>query len=127
MAYNANGAEKIRIQELANRFHFLKEELLNMNERMKDLQYPFEMGMIYDIRMNGSWSLKSLMNMMDEAGYENLKIAQGMDAVYQWRILDREEDASLAPKIINELEAYCSMDTYAMSVVYHWIKDCLEK
>ena len=43
-----------------------------------------------------------------------------MDAVYQWRILDREEDDPRTKEIIEDLKEYCSMDTYAMSVVYRW-------
>ena len=99
----------------------LSKELLYMNERMKDLQFPFEYGLVYDTRMSGSWSLKTIMNMLDDKGYSDLNIAQGMDAVYQWRILDREEDDSRTREIIQELKEYCSMDTYAMSVIYRWL------
>ena len=120
-AFNAVGAEIIRIQELANQFPKYKEDLLNLNKRMKDLQFPFEVGLVYDTRMNGSWSLKAIMNMLDDKGYNDLNIAQGMDAVYQWRILDREEDDPRTKEIIEELKEYCSMDTYAMSVVYRWL------
>lgn len=126
IAYNAIGAEMIRIQELANQFPELSEGLLNLNERMKDLQFPFEIGLVYDTRMKGSWSLKSIMGMMDDTGYEDLNIAQGMEAVYNWRILDKDEDESSAQRIIEELKAYCSMDTYAMTVVYKWLKELVK-
>ena len=125
-AYNAIGAETIRIQELANQFPEYEKELLNMNERMKDLQFPFENGLVYDTRMSGSWSLKTIMNMLDDKGYSDLNIAQGMDAVYQWRILDREEDDSRTREIIQELKEYCSMDTYAMSVIYRWLMGLIQ-
>ena len=122
IAYNAEGAEKIRIREFADLYDDLAEDLLRINERMEDLQLPFESGTVYDTRMRGTWSLKTIMGMMDEEGYENLDIAQGMDAVFEWRHLDTS-DASEEEKqkIIENLKKYCGMDTYAMTVVFAWL------
>ena len=121
IAYNAEGAEKIRIQELADQFPEYAPQLLDINARMKDLQVPFATGMVYDVRMNGLWSLKKIMAMMDDPGYKDLDIAQGMQAVFQWRHLDRSEEDADSEKILQELKAYCGMDSYAMSVVYQWL------
>jgi len=121
IAYNAEGAEKIRIQELAGHFPEYASQLLDINARMKDLQVPFATGMVYDVRMNGLWSLKKIMAMMDDPGYKDLDIAQGMQAVFQWRHLDRSEEDADSEKILQELKAYCGMDSYAMSVVYQWL------
>ena len=41
IAYNAEGAEKVRIQEFAQLFPDLSKKLLSINERMEDLQLPF--------------------------------------------------------------------------------------
>lgn len=123
MAFNAVGAEMIRIREFANQFPEYEAQLIALNKRMKDLQYPFETGLVYDTRMKGSWSLKSIMGMLDDQGYRNLDIAQGMDAVYQWRYLDRMDESVSQQDIMEELKAYCGMDTYAMTVVYKWLKE----
>ena len=124
IAYNAEGAEKIRIAELADLFPDLSEGLRSINSRMEDLQLPFESGTVYDTRMRGTWSLKTIMGLMDEAGYRELDISQGMDAVFEWRHLDMS-DASDAEKekIIEDLKQYCGMDTYAMTVVFAWLID----
>jgi hypothetical protein len=122
MAYNAEGAEKIRIRELADLFEDLSKPLLDINERMEDLQLPFENGVIYDVRMRGQWSLKILMSMMDDPGYHDLDIQQGMDAVFEWRHLDLSEDVENREQIIENLKAYCGMDSYAMTVVFEWLK-----
>ncbi|MDO5109326.1 MAG: DUF2779 domain-containing protein, partial [Erysipelotrichaceae bacterium] len=122
IAYNAEGAEKIRIRELAELFPHLREDLLKINERMEDLQLPFESGVIYDVRMRGQWSLKMIMNMMDDPGYQDLDIQQGMDAVFQWRSLDLSDHPENKEEIIENLKAYCGMDSYAMTVVYSWLK-----
>ena len=123
VAYNADGAEMIRIEELANLFPDLQEKLLGLNRRMKDLQLPFVNGFVYDVRMRGSWTLKQIMSMMDEPGYHDLDIQQGMDAVMEWRHLDRDEPLANREQLIEELKAYCGMDSYAAMVVFNWLKD----
>ena len=122
LAYNAEGAEKIRIQELAEVFPQYRDELLAINDRMEDLQLPFESGMVYDTRMRGQWSLKKIMAMMDDPGYRDLDIQQGMDAVYEWRFLDEEEKLDENDPRVRELKEYCGMDSYAMTVVLDWLK-----
>lgn len=123
IAYNADGAEKVRIQEFADMYPDLSDKLLSINERMEDLQLPFVSGIIYDIKMRGQWSLKAIMGMMDDPGYHALDIRQGMDAVFQWRHLDYNEDIEEKDKIIEDLKKYCGMDSYAMTVVYQWLKE----
>ncbi len=121
-AYNADGAEKIRIEELAGLFPDLAGPLRALNRRMIDMQVPFIYGLVYDVRMRGSWTLKSIMAFQNDRGYRDLDIQQGLDAVFRWRILDRNEDSDHARQIREELKKYCSMDTYALLVVYRWLR-----
>ncbi len=124
IAYNAEGAEKMRIAEYAVLFPDLKDRLLSINKRMEDLQLPFLTGAVYDVRMRGQWSLKTIMAMMNDKSYKDLDINQGMDAVYQWRHLDYNDDTSEEDKkrIVEDLKKYCGMDSYSMVVVYNWLK-----
>lgn len=128
VAYNADGAEKVRIQEFAEMYHDLSEQLLSINERMEDLQLPFITGTVYDVRMRGRWSLKSIMSMMDDPGYQDLDIRQGMDAVFQWRHLDYNDETNQEEKnkIIEDLKKYCGMDSYAMVVVFQWLQSLVK-
>lgn len=121
VAYNAEGAEKIRIAEFAASFPEYSDALLAINARMKDLQLPFTAGIVYDTRMAGVWTLKKIMSMMNDRSYNDLIIHQGMDAVFQWRHLDREEHVEDEDQIIEELKAYCLMDSYAACVVLKWL------
>lgn len=121
LAYNAEGAEKIRISELAETFPQYRDGLLAINERMEDLQLPFESGMVYDVRMRGQWSLKKIMAMMDDPGYQDLDIQQGMDAVFEWRRLDEAGELDDSDPRVQELKDYCGMDSYAMTVVLEWL------
>ncbi len=128
VAYNATGAEMLRIQELAEQFPEYKEALLKLNERMLDLQIPFMTGMVYDTRLAGHWSLKKIMSLLqEERSYRDLDIQEGMAAVYQWRLLDREEPGVDREAIVSALKAYCSMDTYAMTVVLRWLRSLARK
>lgn len=122
MAYNAAGAEMIRIAELADQFPVYADKLHAINARMEDLQLIFETGTVYDVRMKGQWSLKIIMAMMNDKSYKDLDINQGMDAVFQWRHLDYSDDTVDRDKIIEDLKKYCGMDSYAMTVVYQWLK-----
>ena len=93
---------------------------------MEDLQIPFITGAVYDTRMEGQWSLKKIMAMMNDKSYLDLDINKGMDAVFQWRHLDNEENIENKQEIIENLKKYCGMDTYAMTVVYAWLKKIVE-
>ena len=70
-----------------------------------------------DIKLH-SYQTNDLMN--DES-YNDLAIHQGMEAVFEWRHLDHNEQED-REEIIENLKKYCSMDTYAMLVVYNWLK-----
>ena len=123
VAYNATGAESVRIREFAELYEDLADDLYAINARMEDLQIPFCTGTVYDVRMRGQWSLKVIMSMMNDASYTDLDINQGMEAVYQWRHLDYDDEtpAQEKEKIIEDLKKYCGMDAYAMTVVYRWL------
>ncbi len=122
IAYNAEGAEKIRLQELAETFPEYREKLLHMCDRLEDLQIPFMTGTVYNTAMKGQWSLKCIMGFLDEKGYRDLDIRQGMEAVFQWRHLDHSEDDQDLEKIVRDLKEYCQMDSYAMIVIYQWLE-----
>lgn len=122
VAYNANGAEKIRIRELSQYLPQYQAQLEAINTNMVDLAVPFVSGSIYHINMRGSYTLKSILHAINPTmSYEHLAIHHGMDAVFQWRMLDRqltkEED-----QIIQNLKNYCALDTYAMIEVFKWMK-----
>ncbi|MBR2812581.1 MAG: DUF2779 domain-containing protein, partial [Solobacterium sp.] len=122
VAFNAEGAEMLRIEELATAFPEYAERLRRINIRMEDLELPFETGTVYDVRMRGQWSLKTIMSMMDDPGYSSLDIREGMSAVFQWRHLDAMDENVDREQIRRNLLAYCGMDTHAMVVVYRWLK-----
>ncbi len=125
-AYNGDAAEKIRIKELAVAYPKYAKELMKIYSRIVDLQFPFDAGLIYDTRMKGQYSLKKIMSILDDVGYSDLEIHQGMDAVFSWRGIDDFSNEEEKELVIENLKSYCAMDTYSMIVVYEWIKKLVE-
>jgi len=121
-AYNAMGAEALRLKELADSYPLYAEKILHIVDRLKDLSLPFEMGLIYDLRMRGLFSLKALCSMIHpDSDYSSLEVVNGLEAVKLHRKLESEaaiEEASLLP-----LLDYCSKDTEELFAVYLWIKE----
>jgi hypothetical protein len=120
-AYNAMGAEAIRLRELARQFPQYAKELEAIVDRMRDLAVPFIGGLVYDLKMRGNFSLKKIIQAINpDLSYSRLSIQHGMEAVYQYREMEDSEDEDDGQSK-KELLEYCSMDTYAMVEVYRWL------
>ena len=120
LAYNADGAECLRLKELSIMYPEYKQELESINSRFIDLATPFIEGLIYDTRMQGNYTLKRIVDICSDYSYKNLDIYDGMEAVYNWRNIDKgtlDNDE----KTINDLKEYCSLDAYGLFLVYKWL------
>ncbi len=125
MVFNMEGAEKLRLRQLAKQFPQYEEQLKSLWERMVDLSLPFSTGNIYDVRMAGMFSLKVLVPIFSDYRYEDLAISYGMDAVAKWRIYQTSQGKE-KETIYKELTQYCSMDTYAEYIVYHALERIID-
>ena len=126
LVFNMEGAEKLRLKQLAQQFPSYQQELDALCDRMVDLSLPFSTGNIYDSRMEGFYSLKKLVTVFSDYNYQDLDISYGMDAVRAWRLLDNVED-DISEEIQKALYTYCAMDTYAEYIIYHKILALLER
>lgn len=126
VAYNAVGAEMIRIRELAEQFPEYAGALNHLLSNFIDMSFPFIGGLIYDTRMRGNYSVKSLLNLVSDCSYHDLAIHNGIDAVYEWRKIDRGEEVDQL-SIRQSLIEYCSMDSYTLYLVYGWLSDIIHK
>ncbi len=126
-AFNAKGAERIRIEELAEYFPDLAEDLLDLNKRLVDLQVPFESGVLYDVRMKGTYSLKTLTKMIDPYhSYSDLDVSEGLEAVEIHRLYEKCEDLEEKERMAKDLKEYCSMDTEELVKLYFWMESLLD-
>ena len=123
LVFNAQGAEALRLQQLAKQFPQYEEKLCSIWERMVDLALPFSCGLIYDTRMAGEYNLKKLLSLFSDLSYEELEINQGLLAVKKYQELTNTH----AEDIRQALFEYCGMDTYAEYVLFHYLKDQVKK
>ena len=114
--------ECARTKELASYFPDLSEHLLKIRENIRDLLVPFRKGYYYNRRMNGSFSIKSVLPAIfpdDPAlDYHNLEgIHNGSEAMTIFpKIKDLpKEERAIARK---NLLKYCELDTYATVKVW---------
>lgn len=123
-AYNAFGAEVLRLKRLAEQFPKYQDELELIMDRFVDLAQLFVGGAIYDEKMEGQFSLKQLLKVIDpKLSYESLAISHGIEAVQHYRTLQDEENDETKRQA---LLSYCQMDTFAMVKVFEWIKSLKE-
>lgn len=118
LAYNAEGAECLRLKELSLIYPEYKNQLDEINARFIDLAVPFIEGIVYDSRMQGNFTLKKLVDICSDYSYSDLDIYNGMEAVYNWRNIDRGKNDE---KVIDDLKQYCSLDAYGLFLVYRWL------
>ncbi|MGI6608115.1 MAG: DUF2779 domain-containing protein [Erysipelotrichaceae bacterium] len=126
VAYNATGAEKLRIAELAQYFPEYSEKLLKINERMIDIAVPFISGFVYDTRMRGSFTLNTIENMIDDRySYDDLDVSDGMQAVEIYRKMSSCTDEPQKKIYRKQLLQYCGLDTYSLFKIYKWLNKIL--
>ncbi|MBQ1507899.1 MAG: DUF2779 domain-containing protein [Erysipelotrichaceae bacterium] len=126
VAYNAIGAEILRLEELAALYPDLSEELQKIIDRFEDLSVPFTEGMVYDRRMRGDLSLKKLVSIVSDLSYHDLDIGNGMQAVYSWRDIDKGLSEN-SEEVLSNLEEYCSLDAYGLYLVYCWLLELVRR
>lgn len=118
LVYNMEGAEKLRLMQLAEQFPQYETQLRQIWERMIDLSIPFNTGNVYDIRMKGLYSLKTLVPIFSNYSYDDLDVTNGIDAIFKWREYCQAEGEE-KQKIYQELSDYCALDTYGEYLVLH--------
>ncbi|MBF0579172.1 DUF2779 domain-containing protein [Erysipelotrichaceae bacterium RD49] len=127
MVFNMEGAEKLRLMQLAEQFPAYRQPLEALCARMVDLSVPFETGSYYDLRQRGKSSLKTLLPLFSKHdGYKLLDVQNGMDAVFAYRKASSSKDPKEKEQIAQEICDYCSMDTYAERELFLGLKKKLE-
>lgn len=122
LAYNATGAEVLKLNKLAEQFPEYKEEIAKIVSRFVDLATPFVEGMVYDTKMAGNFTLKKLVSIVSDKSYKDLDVSDGLEAVKEWRIIDKGNEENKS-EIIDNLKQYCSLDAYGLLLVYKWLKN----
>lgn len=123
-AYNAFSAEVLRLKTFAQEFPSYSEQINQVTNRFVDMALPFVKGFVYDVRMNGLYSLKAIQAVVDpEHSYSDLDIENGLEAVKIYRLLQQSEEQEVREKYYKELYEYCGLDSLAMLEIYNWLKE----
>lgn len=114
LAYNKT-FEVMVLRDLAERFPKHRERLLAIAEGVLDLMVPFRRREIYHWRMEGSYSLKSVLPVLvPELSYEGMAIQEGSQASLAYLALEKVESDRERRKVEADLRAYCRQDTLGM-------------
>jgi hypothetical protein len=114
MAYHAS-FEISRIKELARDFPKYAEPLLDLNERMVDLEIPFRRRWYATKEMQGRSSIKKVLPaLVPELSYADLAIHEGGTASSTYLAMHRGVYAGDYAKTRQDLLDYCKLDTFAM-------------
>jgi hypothetical protein len=108
--------EKRVIRELAEQFTDLSDALRAINARVFDL-LPVVKKHYYHPEMKGSWSIKKVLPcLVPELSYEALgEVQDGTQAQQAYlQIYDGRLNAAKQEKLIEDMQAYCALDTLAM-------------
>ncbi len=110
--------EKMVIGDLARAFPEMEDRLRGISENIRDLMIPFQKKMYYDRRMEGSFSIKTVLPALypddPELCYDNLcGVHNGSQAMLTYsHMSEMSEDER--EKCREELLKYCCLDTLGM-------------
>lgn len=114
LAYNKTFEARV-LKDLAELFPAHREQLLAIAEGMLDLMVPFRRRDLYDWRMDGSYSLKSVLPVLvPQLSYEGMAIKEGKEASLAYLALEKIEGRKERETAEEDLRAYCRQDTLGM-------------
>ena len=124
IAYNMS-FEKTRIKELGAKFPQFSNSLLAIIDRFIDLADIFKKGYFYNRAMGGSFSIKSVLPALFpndvDLNYKNLEQVHKGDEASKIYLELANMESDDYNKTVNNLLAYCKLDTYAMVKIYEKI------
>ena len=120
--------ETDRNNEMALMYPEFANFLHGINDRMVDLMIPFSKGWFVDKDFFGSASLKAVLPVLaPELSYTELEVSHGGMAQRVWmETILGGRNSETKNEIMGDLRKYCTLDTYAMCVIYQYLKEtCL--
>ncbi|MFZ2223644.1 MAG: DUF2779 domain-containing protein [Candidatus Deferrimicrobium sp.] len=114
IAYNMAFERRV-LREMGDFLRNLRKRLNAVAEGMIDLMEPFKRRDIYHWRMNGSYSLKSVLPVLVPGmTYEGLEISDGAMAPEAYFTMEAVADPADLARLRKALLEYCKQDTLAL-------------
>jgi hypothetical protein len=98
---------------LAEDFPQYAGNLEGINSRIVDLMEPFQKRFIYSPKQQSSVSIKAVLPAFTDLNYKEMGIADGSEAMGSYLNFIKGKISDEA-KLMEDLSAYCKLDTYAM-------------
>ncbi|GJM42557.1 MAG: hypothetical protein DHS20C20_28390 [Ardenticatenaceae bacterium] len=115
--------ERGRLRELAELFPEYAPRLMAMVDRLWD-QLDIFKKYYRDHRFGGSNSLKSVLPVIvPTLSYKLLEVQNGTQAQVVWEAMIGEGETAVKQNLIQQLRAYCHLDTLAMVEIHHVLKN----
>jgi len=114
LVYNRTFEKRV-LKELGESLPGLRKRLNAVAEGMIDLMEPFRRRDIYHWRMNGSYSLKSVLPVLvPEMSYEGMEISDGAMASEAYFTMGEISDPAELARLRKALLEYCRQDTLGL-------------
>jgi len=122
--------EKSIIQDLIDQIDVSQTSLIKIKKQIIDLLDVFKEGMVYNQEMNGSFSIKKVYPALlpqHKDTYKNLDgIHDGKEAMLGLESLNTLNGQDKQNRI-NQLKAYCKLDTLSMVEIYQKLKTLIKE
>ena len=113
--------EKTQNKEMARLFPDHSDFLVDLNDRMADLEDVFKADYV-DARFDGSTSIKKVLPVIcPELSYKELDVQDGASAMDAWQKMVSTQGEE-SDQIASALLGYCKLDTFAMVEIYRFLK-----
>jgi len=127
IAYNM-AFEKRVLRELGELLPGLRKRLKAVADGMIDLMEPFKQRDIYHWRMNGSYSLKSILPVLvPEMSYDDLEISDGAMASQAYFTMGEISDTKDLTRLRKALLEYCRQDTLGLVRVLEKMRSMVQR
>lgn len=127
LSYNAFFEKKV-ISESVQIFPEFQDFWDSIQNQFVDLAHPFRSMWVYHPKQNGSASLKDILPAFTDLSYNELEVKGGQEANFLLlKCLLTEMDQSEKEKILKDLVHYCTMDTYAIYLLFKILKDKIKE
>ncbi|TAH33850.1 DUF2779 domain-containing protein [Candidatus Saccharibacteria bacterium] len=114
--------ECTRHKELAKLYPNKEKFLLNLNDRVIDLEIPFSKRIYQDMKLKGRSSIKFVLPLLSpDLSYKSLNIQEGGTASRSWREAVVTQSRHDKEQVLSDLRKYCELDTYAMVEIYRYL------
>lgn len=122
LVFNTHLERRI-LYDLAKKYPQYASDIQDRLQRMIDLELVFKNDWFYHAKMDGSYSMKSILPaLVDSWNYDDMELSDGVNAMVAYEQLVLGEFVPDPEQTIRNLLDYCKLDTYGLYLVFKKLK-----